>query len=206
MQQINRRNLTTATWLTTIIAVILFALSFIFNKESFFLLFNIDLGHSADVFFATITKGGEVVPWVVALVSILIWKRDFFWFLLACFFISSIFVQGLKNVLPEQARPTKAITNMQQVHTVEGVELYKAHSFPSGHTSAAFTVFFIACLAIRVRWVVPVGFIYAFLVAYSRIYLAEHFPRDIAGGMFIAVLTIYLSLWVCEKRIKLEKV
>ncbi len=203
MQQLNHRNLTTATLLTSIIAVILFVLSFTFNKESFFLLFNTDLGKVADIFFANITKGGEVVPWVVALVTILIWKKEFFWLLLACFFISSILVQGLKNVLPEQARPTKAITNMQQVHTVEGVELYKAHSFPSGHTSAAFTVFFIACIAIKGRWVVPAGFIYTFLVAYSRIYLAEHFPRDIAGGMLIAVITIYLSLWVCDRNSKL---
>ena len=205
MQQLNQRNLSTATFITSIIAVILLTLSFTFNKESFFLLLNKDLGSLADVFFANITKGGEIVPWVLALVLILIFKKELFWLLLACFFISTLFVQGLKNVLPEQARPTKAITNLQQIHTVDGVELYKVHSFPSGHTSAAFTVFFIACFAIKARWVVPVGFIYVFLVAYSRIYLAEHFPRDIAGGMLIAVATIYLSIWICERKVKLKE-
>ena len=205
MQQLNHRNLSTATLITSIVGVLLFALSFIFNKESFFLLFNKDLGVTADTFFASITKGGEVVPWVVALVLILVWRRDLFGLLLACFMISTLFVQGFKNTLPEEARPTKAITNMEQVHTVQGVELYKVHSFPSGHTSAAFTVFFIACLAIKSRWIVPVGLIYAFLVAYSRIYLAEHFPRDIAGGMLIAVVTIYISLWICRKVLNRKK-
>jgi len=199
MQQLNHSNLSTATIITSIVAFVLFALSFIFNKESFFLLFNTDLGLAADSFFAFITKGGEVVPWVVALVLILVWRRDFFWLLLACFIISTVFVQGIKNTFPDEPRPTKAITNINQVHTVEGVELYKVHSFPSGHTSAAFAVFFIACLAIKSKWIVPLGLIYALLVSYSRIYLAEHFPRDIAGGMLIAVITIYLSLWICRK-------
>jgi membrane-associated phospholipid phosphatase len=199
MQQLNHKNLSVATWTTSIVAVILITLSFVFDKESFFLLFNNDLGHTADFFFANITKGGEVVPWVVALLAVLIWRRDLFWLLLASFFISTLFVQGIKNILPDEPRPTKAITNTHQVHIVEGVELYKVHSFPSGHTSAAFTVFFIACLAFKSRWVVALGLIYAFLVAYSRIYLAEHFPRDIAGGMIIAVVTIYLGLWICKR-------
>lgn len=199
MQQLNYRNLSAATLITSIVAVILLLLSLIFNKESFFLLFNKDLGMTADTFFATVTKGGEVVPWVLALVLILALRRDFFWLLLACFIISTLFVQGIKNIFPDEPRPTKAITNTLQVHTVEGVELYKVHSFPSGHTSAAFAVFFIACLAIKSKWIVPAGLIYTLLVAYSRIYLAEHFPRDIAGGMLIAVITIYISLWICKK-------
>ena len=78
------------------------------------------------------------------------------------------------------------------------MELYKVHSFPSGHTSAAFTVFFIACLAIENRWIVPIGMLFASLVGYSRIYLAEHFPLDVGGGMLIAIASIFLSLKLWE--------
>ena len=202
IQQLNYRNLGVATTATTIAGILLLAASFLFNKESFFLLFNENLGVYADVFFSNITKGGEVIPWVGALVVVLLFRRDFIWLLVACFIISTLFVQGIKNVLPEQPRPTKAITNTYQVHTVKGVELHKEFSFPSGHTATAFTVFFIACLAIQKRWVLPLGFAYALLVAYSRVYLAQHFPRDIAGGMLIAVATIYLGLWICKKRVR----
>ena len=202
IQQLNYRNLGVATTATTIAGILLLAASFLFNKESFFLLFNENLGVYADVFFSNITKGGEVIPWVGALVVVLLFRRDFIWLLVACFIISTLFVQGIKNALPEQPRPTKAITNTYQVHTVKGVELHKEFSFPSGHTATAFTVFFIACLAIQKWWVLPLGFAYALLVAYSRVYLAQHFPRDIAGGMLIAVATIYLGLWICKKRVR----
>ena len=202
MRTLNYSNLNTATIATAIAATILLAASFLFNKESFFLLLNQDQGKFADFFFSAVTRFGEVLPWVVALALILILKRDFIWLLIACFIISTLFVQGLKNVLPEQPRPTKAITNNYQIHTVPGVELHNVHSFPSGHTATAFVVFFIACLAISRKWIIAVGFVYASLVGFSRIYLAEHFPRDIAGGMLIAIATIYLGLWICKKRIK----
>ncbi len=202
MRTLNYSNLSIATISTAIAATILLAASFLFNKESFFLLLNHDQGKFADFFLSTITRFGEVLPWVVALALVVLLRRDLIWLLVACFIISTLFVQGIKNILPEQPRPTKAITNTYQIHTVPGVELYKVHSFPSGHTTTAFVIFFIACLAISRKWIIAVGFVYALLVGFSRIYLAEHFPRDIAGGMLIAIATIYLCLWICKKRMK----
>ena len=204
MRQLNYTNLKIATSITAILAVLLLGLTTYLGNDSFFLLLNYDGGRYIDKFFAIITTGGEVIPWVAALLFILIWRKDLIWLLVACFVISTIFVQGIKNILPEQPRPTKAISNLQLIHTVEGVELYKAHSFPSGHTSAAFTVFFIACLAIEKRWIIPIGIIYASLVGYSRIYLAEHFPVDVGGGMLIAVITIFLSLKICNTQSKIN--
>lgn len=202
MRSLNYSNLSIATIATALVATLLLIASFLFNKESFFLLLNQDQGKVADFFFSAITRFGEVLPWVVALALVLMFRRDFIWLLIACFIISTLFVQGLKNILPEQPRPTNAITNTYQIHTVPGVELYKVHSFPSGHTATAFTVFFIACLAISKRWIVHIGFIYALLVGFSRIYLAEHFPRDVAGGMIIGVITIYLGLFFCKSQVK----
>ena len=198
MKQLYYTNLKIAARITAFFAIILIGLTTFLGNQSFFLLLNYDGGRYIDKFFAIITTGGEVIPWVAGLIFILIWRKYLLWLLVACFVISTIFVQGIKNVLPEQPRPTKAITNIKLVHTVEGVELYKVHSFPSGHTSAAFTVFFILCLAIEKRWIIPIGIIYASLVGYSRIYLAEHFPIDVGGGMLIAIASIFLSLKLWE--------
>lgn len=59
------------------------------------------------------------------------------------------------------------------------------YGFPSGHTSAAFsmaTSFTLACP----KWYVAVpAFAYASLVGYSRMYLGVHFPTDVFAGALL---------------------
>jgi membrane-associated phospholipid phosphatase len=40
------------------------------------------------------------------------------------------------------------------------------------------------------------AFIVALLVAYSRVYLAQHFPLDIGGGIVVAIFSVSLSVVV----------
>ncbi len=169
-------------------AIVIFIVNGILGNEVFFLLLNNDYGIFADASFAFITHLGEAAPWITIGVLVLIFRREFLPLVLIALIISTALVQGIKNNLPEQARPTKAITNVSLIHTVKGVDLHTINSFPSGHTTTAFTIFLLACLLIHKRWIIGVGFIYALSVGYSRIYLAQHFPKDIAGGMLVAVI------------------
>ncbi|MBC7651192.1 MAG: phosphatase PAP2 family protein [Deinococcales bacterium] len=155
----------------------------------FFLLLNNNYGPFADAGFAFITHLGEEAVWIILFLYVIFFRRQFLPLLVIGLIISTLLVQGLKKSLPELARPTKAIANQAIIHTVNGVKLHTINSFPSGHTTAAFTVCLLACLLIHKRWIIPVAFIYAVAVGYSRIYLAQHFPRDVAGGMLIAVIT-----------------
>jgi membrane-associated phospholipid phosphatase len=52
---------------------------------------------------------------------------------------------------------------------------------------------------IRKRWIVFVGFIYAISVAYSRIYLAQHFPVDLAAGMLVGIISVSIAILVQHK-------
>jgi undecaprenyl-diphosphatase len=61
-------------------------------------------------------------------------------------------------------------------------------SFPSGHTMEAFAMAMALSLAFRRRWVVVVLFVWAALVAYSRMLLGVHYPLDVAGGMIIGLM------------------
>src|SRR5205814_9807665 len=133
------------------------------------------------------TNMGDGIVWVIVAILFYIYRRKQFPFLIAAVLISTLIAQGIKNLAPEP-RPSVAITDSSLIHTVEGIELHTSYSFPSGHTTTAFTIFLIACLLIKNKWVVPVGFMSALLVGYSRVYLAQHFPLDLGGGMIAAVI------------------
>jgi undecaprenyl-diphosphatase len=70
------------------------------------------------------------------------------------------------------------------------------HSFPSGHTTAIFSV--IIPFALAFPWlgiiVLPVGI----LVGLSRMYLGLHYPSDVLAGCALGSLTAFLtvSFWV----------
>ena len=43
---------------------------------------------------------------------------------------------------------------------------------------------------------------YALICGYSRIYLGQHFPLDIAGGIIAALLSVALSIQIRKKLFK----
>lgn len=43
------------------------------------------------------------------------------------------------------------------------------------------------------------GAIYAIACGYSRIYLAQHFPLDVAGGIMVAIITVLTSIYINNK-------
>jgi membrane-associated phospholipid phosphatase len=187
-------NFVIASVICIVSATILFIMNGILGTIPFFLLVNHDLGAAADIVFTSITNFAEVIQWIVAAIIVLLFRRHFFPLLLAAFTISTLLAQGIKNALPEQPRPSKAITDASLYHSVKGVVLHTVNSFPSGHTTAAFTLFLTVCLFIHKKWIVPVGFTYALAVGYSRVYLAQHFPKDVAGGMLVAVISVCFAV------------
>jgi membrane-associated phospholipid phosphatase len=97
-------------------------------------------------------------------------------------------------ILPGEPRPTKAITDGSFIHVVTGVEVHSISSFPSGHTGTAFCFYLLFCLLIKKNWWLFAGLAYALLVGYSRVYLAQHFPFDVAGGILVAIISVILSV------------
>ncbi len=192
--------------LTAIVALYLIINSYILGRTEFFLLLNVNLGSFADNFFSFWTNLGDGVVWLIVAYFFFRYRKKQFPLLIATIIISTLITQVTKNyILPGTLRPTAAITDVRAIHTVPGVELLTTNSFPSGHTATAFCIFLLGCLLIRKRWVIPVGFVYALLVGYSRIYLAEHFPLDVGAGMVTAMITIWLSITI-QKQWRRRKV
>lgn len=189
----------TGAVITFVIGSVLITTSFVIGKDAFFLMLNEDLGATADNFFSFCTYLGNGFVWVIILILFYVYRKNKLPLFFAAVALSTLITQVLKNFLiPVQLRPIAAIKDISSIHTVTGVELLTNYSFPSGHTATAFSIFLLGCLLIREKWVLLTGLLYALLVGYSRIYLAEHFPLDVGGGIITAVISVWLSVYVQE--------
>lgn len=193
----------TAILISLVLGILLFALSYRLGKENAFLLLNTDLGSAADLFFTYWTHTGDGAVWVPIVILVFIFKRKYLLLVFSSIILSTLFAQLSKNIFFKGIpRPSLAILDPSLFHTVSGVELHTLNSFPSGHTTTAFTIFLLATVLIDKKWVLPVGFLYAILAGYSRVYLAQHFPIDVAGGICAAIITLLLSVQIQHKWVK----
>lgn len=69
-------------------------------------------------------------------------------------------------------------------------------SFPSGHTADAFVMAVSVTLVARgqSKYILPI-WVWAFMVAYSRIVLGVHYPSDVLSSMLIGTLCAFLGKW-----------
>jgi undecaprenyl-diphosphatase len=65
-------------------------------------------------------------------------------------------------------------------------------SFPSGHAARAFGAFILLSFSFHRRlYAVPL-FLYALMIALSRLYLGVHFPSDVLAGAFAGLVLGYV--------------
>lgn len=117
--------------------------------------------------------------------------------------ISGALAQFFKRVVYSEALRPIAFLQDQQLHLIQGLEMHHHHSFPSGHTTAAFAFFgFIAIryFSDKPRMQVLMA-LTAALIGYSRIYLSQHFLEDVLAGMLLGTFCLLVSLWLVPRNI-----
>lgn len=92
---------------------------------------------------------------------------------------SQIIVQAGKRSLGRR-RPYDAFTHLNTF----GIIL-KDYSFPSGHTTASFTI--ATTLALNISGIGILVYILASIIGLSRIYLAVHYPTDVLAGIIVGI-------------------
>lgn len=75
----------------------------------------------------------------------------------------------------------------------------KSLSFPSGHTSSAFTFAMAISLVLKNKGVSIPAFIFAFLMGMSRIYVGVHYPTDVIVGAVVGILYALIGYFIFAK-------
>lgn len=173
------------------------------GKNETFQLVNSNHHPYADQFFKYFTHYGDGWMWVPLGLFCIFYRKKYIVAVIAGVLISTILAQFLKRVVfPDELRPIKFLADNFPIHIIDGVEMRTSHSFPSGHTTTAFTMALIMAHMINKKsWslILPV---LALLAGYSRIYLAQHFPTDVLAGMCIGIVSAILSLLIFRSFIK----
>lgn len=138
---------------------------------------------------------------IATVIVLLVWKRYRNVGITACASLVSEFL--LVNLLVKQlvARPRPYIVN--KTLTVLGT-VPTDYSFPSGHTGSAFAVATVMFLCMPRRYGVP-AVVVSFLIAFSRLYNAVHYPTDVVAGMLIGTAIGVLAVKIVFQRFKDNK-
>ncbi|WP_274363387.1 phosphatase PAP2 family protein [Paenibacillus thermotolerans] len=158
------------------------------KDQRVFLLFNHKINHAVLGFFlARLTHLGGATATIAA--SLCIW-----WFAplpwskiglqaVVALALSHIPVAVMKKLYP-RLRPYLVLPE-----TITCDKPLKDHSFPSGHTTAIFSVVspFVVAAPVLGFVLVPL----AMIVGISRMYLGLHYPSDVAAGCVVGCLTAF---------------
>jgi len=125
---------------------------------------------------------------------------------LVTYAISGLITQLLKrNLFSGYNRPTFNIDNLRLLPDYFHFKQYSHFSFPSGHSTAAFSIcVFLALISKNKKW----GYIYgvlASLIAFSRVYLSQHYFIDIIVGSILGTsITFFVYYYLSKKWLKLK--
>ena len=144
----------------------------------------------------------DLVDWLPYLVVVLLlfYRAGWATLLASNLLLSTLIVQPIKHLVNAPRPLTWFAENMPDVALplVDGVKMNLWLSFPSGHTTTFFVLFFsisiILCTEnIRGKNILSLlCFLLATFGAYTRIYLSQHFTLDIFAGILIASFSTIL--------------
>jgi len=103
----------------------------------------------------------------------------------ASFLITTLIATTLKHAI-NRARPFETYPDIQKLSAGGST------SFPSGHTSDAFSTATSLSLAFPKWYVIAPSYVYALAVGYSRMHLGVHYPSDVLAGAIVGAGSAFL--------------
>jgi len=161
-----------------------------------------------DQFFMIGTRFGEEWAFIGVLLISLLWINYRHSLSIPILGIVVTSVSALTKKAYHHPRPLRYFREQgleEQLNLVSGFHVNSGMtSFPSGHTMAAFALFTFFALNARHKKFVGLGlFLLALMVGISRIYLTQHFLKDIFWGsvlgLVLGILLHYAQAWLGKK-------
>lgn len=182
-----------------IITIVVIYLLFTFDKKNGHLFLTSVHNKFLDSFFSLITHLGDGIFVILTGILILSVRIKYGLLVLMSYSLSGLLVQLLKNtVFDDFDRPFKYFEDTSHLHAVEGLNIHIYNSFPSGHATSAFALFFSICLITKNKYLKFITFLLAAIVAYSRVYLSQHFLVDIWAGSATGIVFVLLTWLVLD--------
>lgn len=159
-----------------------------------------------NLFFKNATQLGEFWVFVVVILPVLYFNRRA-GVSMTAMGLSVSLVSYLLKIFFAHPRPKTYFRErelLENLSFVEGVYVNAgATSLPSGHTMAAFALFgFLSFLAQKKPLTGTLLFALALAVGVSRMYLVQHFLKDVLFGAALGLALAIIAWWVYEKQPK----
>jgi membrane-associated phospholipid phosphatase len=168
----------------------------IYPKEDIHLFLNQFHCKFSDFLFKYLTFLGNGLFVIAVTVLLLFIRFRYAMMVLASYLSSGLLVQVMKRfIFPDSPRPALYFQDIAELYLVPGTDLHYQHSFPSGHAASAFALIITLAMVLRKRWTGMLLLILACLVAYSRVYLSQHFLADIVTGSMPGFLAAFIFYW-----------
>ena len=114
--------------------------------------------------------------------------------------VCAVIIQTLKRtIFADSVRPVQFFHENHDLYLSQGVEIYSFNSFPSGHSATIFTTCAILSLIIEHRSVRALLFGAACSIAFSRVYLSQHFFEDIFTGAIIGFCVAVMTAAIFDQ-------
>lgn len=182
-------------WAPPVTALVLLAAVYLTGSNAaLFLLLNHLSAYTGDTFWAGTTIFGDAL--VVLALLLPLWHRrpDVVAAALLAALLATAWTHGLKPLVDSPRPP--AVLAPAVLHVIGPA--YRMGAFPSGHTTAIFTLVGVLALTVGkgLRWPLLAC---AVLVAVSRSAVGVHWPLDLLGGMLGGWLSALGGLWLAAK-------